>query len=115
MLKVIVNSVVIHSFHWHFFLVPTIYISYGLVPVGSYSSVYPAMNTLSVPSSEQDVTLLTNIEGKWNLPNNSNSTNSILTILSFSSQNNGVYKFYITNWDGVELCALQIILLTGMM
>ena len=80
---------------------------------GNYSLAYPAMNSLLVLSAEQDVTLSTNIEGKWNLPNNSNSTNSILTIPNFSSQNNGVYKFYIINWDGVEVYAIQIDLISG--
>ena len=71
------------------------------------------MNTLSVPSAVQDITLSINIEGRWILPDNSNSTNSILTIPNFSSQNNGVYKFYINNWDGVKVCAIQIELTTS--
>ena len=70
------------------------------------------MNTLSVPSAVQDITLSINIEGKWNHSDNSQSTNSILTIPNFSSQNNGVYKFYINNWDGAEVCAIQITLTT---
>ena len=70
------------------------------------------MNTLSVPSTVQDITLSINIEGKWNHPDSSESTNSILTIPNFSSQNNGVYKFYINNWDDVEVCAIQITLTT---
>ena len=73
------------------------------------------MNTLSVPSTVQDITLSINIEGKWTLPDNSDSTNSILTIPNFSSQNNGVYKFYTNNWDDVAVCTIQIILLTGKM
>ena len=84
-----------------------------MVPVGNYTSVYPAMNTLSVPSAVQDITLSINIEGKWTLPDNSESTNSVLTILNFSSQNNGLYKFCIINWDGVEVCVLQIELTTS--
>ena len=68
------------------------------------------MNTLLIPSAVQDITLSINIEGKWTLPDNSNSTNSILTIPNFSSQNNGVYKFFINNWDDVEVCAIQIYL-----
>ena len=71
------------------------------------------MITLSVPSAVQDITLSINIEGKWTLPNNSNSTNSVLTIPNFSSQNNGTYKFYIINWDDVEVCAIQIELTTS--
>ena len=73
------------------------------------------MNTLSVPSAVRNVTLTINIEGKWTQPDDSESTSSILTILNLSSQNNGVYRFYTTNWDGVEMCAIQIILLTGTM
>ena len=70
------------------------------------------MNTLSVPSAVQDITLSINIEGKWTLPDNFNSTNSVLTIPNFSTQNNGVYKFYTNNWDGVEVCVIQIDLTT---
>ena len=99
-------------FRYYFFLVPTISISYGVVPVGNYSSVYPTVNTLTIPSVVQDITLSINIEGKLTLPDNSNSTSSILTILNFSSRNNGVYKFYSTNWDDVEVCSMQIDLVT---
>ena len=70
------------------------------------------MNALSVPSAVQDITLLINIEGKWTLPDESNSTNSILTIPNFSPRHNGVYKFFIYNWDDVEVCAIQIDLTT---
>ena len=72
------------------------------------------MNTLLVPSTVKDITLSISIEGKWTLPDSTESTNSILTIPNFSSQNNGVYKFYINNWDGAEVCVIQIIL-TGTM
>ena len=87
-------------------------ISYGVVPVISYSLVYPVLNVLSVPSAVQTLTLSINIEGKWNLPDNSELTNSTLTIPNFSLQNNGVYKFFINNWSGIEVCAIQINLTT---
>ena len=73
------------------------------------------MNTLSVPSAVQDITLSINIEGKWTLPDSSESTSSVLTIHNFSSQNNGIYKFYTNNWDGVKVCVLQIELKTSNM
>ena len=95
-----------------FFLDPMLNISYGVVFVKSYSLVYPELNILSVPSAVQTITLSINIEGKWNLPDNSNSTNSTLTMPNFSSQNNGVYKFSINNWSGIEVCAIQINLTT---
>ena len=87
-------------------------ISYGVVPVKSYSLLYPELNVLSVPSAVQTLTLSINIEGKWNLPDNSELTNSTLTISKFSLRNNGVYKFFINNWNGIEVCAIQINLTT---
>ena len=71
------------------------------------------MNTLSVPSAVQDITLSINIEGNWTLPDNLESNYPVLTIFNFSTQNNGVYKFFITNWDGEEACAIQINLTTS--
>ena len=61
-----------------------------------------------IPSAVQEITLSMNIEGNWALPDDSQSTNSILTIPNFSSHNIGVYKFYIKNWDKIEVCAVQI-------
>ena len=66
------------------------------------------MNTLSVPSAVQDITLSINIEGKWTLPDNSELNDPVITIPNFSTLNNGVYKLYTTNWDGIEVCAIQI-------
>ena len=56
----------------------------------------------------QEITLSMNIEGNWTLPDDSQSTNSVLTIPNFSSRNIGDYKFYIKNWDDIEVCAVQI-------
>ena len=83
-------------------------ISYGVVFVKSHPLVYPELNELSVPSAVQTITLSINIEGKWTLPDNSESTNSILTIPNVSSQTDGVYKFYINSWDVLGVSAIQI-------
>ena len=77
---------------------------------GNFSILFPDFNEFIVQSSGSDITLSINIDGKWNIPDNSNSTNSTLTIPNFTQQNNGVYKFYINNWDGVEVCAIQVLL-----
>ena len=66
------------------------------------------MNTLTVPFGVQNITISINIEGKWTLPDNTELNDPVLTILNFSSQKNGVYKFYTNNWDSVEVCAIQI-------
>ena len=70
------------------------------------------MNTLTVPSVVQDITLSINIGGKWTLPDSVELNDPVLTIPNFSTQKNGVYKFYTNNWDGVEVCVIQIDLTT---
>ena len=92
-------------------LAPLVYLSYGARPTKSFSMMFPDMNEFIIPSTESDISLSTNIEGKWTLPDNTESTNSVLIIPNFSSHNDGVYKFYTNNWDGVEVCAIQILLI----
>ena len=89
-------------------LEPLISLSYGAGLVNTFTKLYPEVNEFTIPSSAQNVALSANIEGRWTLPDNSEITSSILTIPKLSSQNIGVYKFYIKNWDGVEVCAFQI-------
>ena len=80
----------------------------GSMIYGTFFSVNPSVNDFAVPISTSDMTISINLEGKWSLPDNSNLFNSQVTISTFSSQNAGLYKFYITNWDGAEQCAMQL-------
>ena len=90
------------------FLAPVLTIRYSSIVSETFSSVYPAENSITVPISTRDITLSINIDGKWNLPDNSNSFNSELTIAIVSTANAELYKFYINNWDGEELIAMQL-------
>ena len=83
-------------------------IRYGSIVGNTFFSVNPTITTINVPLSTKDMTISINLNGKWNLPNNSYITNSDLTISTFSSQDSGLYKFYIINWDGKEECAMQL-------
>ena len=83
-------------------------IRYGSIVGNTFYSVNPTVNTINVPLSTKDITISINLHGKWNLPNNSNITNFELTISTFSSQDSGLYKFHIINWDGKEECAMQL-------
>ena len=83
-------------------------IRYGSIVGNTFFSVNPTVTTINVPLSTKDITISINLNGKWNLPNNSNVTNSELTISTFSSQDSGLFKFYIINWDGKEECAMQL-------
>ena len=93
-----------------FLLAPRVFLSDGARHTKSLSMIFPVMNEFLVPSTISDITFSINIEGNWTLPDNTESTNSLLTIPNFSSHNDGVYKFYTNNWDGVEVCAIQILL-----
>ena len=53
-------------------LVPELTIRYGSIVGETFSSVYPAVNSITVPISTRDISLSINIDGKWNLPDNSN-------------------------------------------
>ena len=89
-------------------LVPELTIRFGTIVNETLSSVYPAENSITVPISTRDITLSINIDGKWNLPDNSNSSNSVLSIAIVSTADPGLYKFYISNWDGEEQIAMQL-------
>ena len=89
------------------FLDPLLSVTYGVVSAGTYSLLYPQLNVLTVPAV-QNVTLSTNIVGKWILPDESISNDSILSICNFSAQKDGIYKFNVTNLDGIIVCVIQI-------
>ena len=71
------------------------------------------MNRITVPLQFSGVSLSININGKWNLPNNSNSTGSTIMISSYTISNGGVYKFYASNFVGEEVCVMQIELISS--
>ncbi|KAI6647147.1 Receptor-type tyrosine-protein phosphatase C-like [Oopsacas minuta] len=88
-------------------LLPQIILQYGDLIIGKVSSVYPVMNNIEIPIGIKNISISNNIEGRWMLPDGSYQFFT-LAISTFTSQNNGVYKLYITNWDGLEVCAIQI-------
>ncbi|KAI6647144.1 hypothetical protein LOD99_8880 [Oopsacas minuta] len=87
--------------------VPQIILQYGDLIIEKFSSVYPVMNNIEIPIGIKNISIPDNIEGRWMLPDGSYSFNTV-AISTFTSQNKGVYKLYITNWDGQEVCAIQI-------
>ncbi|KAI6658178.1 Macrophage mannose receptor 1 [Oopsacas minuta] len=87
--------------------VPQIILQYGDLIIEKFSSVYPVMNNIEIPIGITNISISNTIEGRWMLPDGSYSF-STLEILTFTSQYKGVYKLYITNWDGLEVCAIQI-------
>ena len=73
----------------------------------SHTDTYPTTNEVTIPLSTQEVSLSTNLVGKWNIPGDTNMSNSVY-IGTFIEADNGLYTFYTNNWDGVEVIAMQI-------
>lgn len=56
----------------------------------------------------QNVTLQTNLEGRWELPNGTLITKNAVIIELFTVNLAGFYKFSVTSWGGTEVIAIQI-------
>ena len=85
---------------------PLITLSRG--SMNSFSLLPPQMNRADVNLLTQDVILSTNLVGRWQKPDDSFVTDDTLTFSIFHQSDEGLYKFYVTNWDGDETLAIQI-------
>ena len=74
----------------------------------THTDIYPSMNTATVPLSTQEVSLYTNLVGKWNIAGDTNISNSTVNIGTFIEEDTGLYTFYTNNWNGVEVIAMQM-------
>ena len=61
-----------------------------------------------MPLSTQEVSLSTNLVGKWNIPGDTNISSSTVNIGTFMGADVGLYTFYTNNWYEVEVTAMQI-------
>ena len=68
------------------------------------------MNTVSIPLSTQEVSLSTNLVGRWNILGNIEVSSSTVDIGTFMETDAGLYTLYTNNWDGVEVIAMQIVI-----
>ena len=48
------------------------------------------------------------MRGKWVLPDNTNTTNGRIETSVFTVRDGGLYRYYIENWDGQEVIAIQV-------
>ena len=74
----------------------------------SHNDTYPSINTVSIPLSTQVVSLTTNIDGKWNIPGDTNTSSFTVDIGTITENTTGIYTFYTNNWYGTEVIAMQI-------
>ena len=78
------------------------------VSMNSFSLLPPQMNRADVNLLTQDVILSTNLVGRWQKPDDTFVTDDSLIFSIFHQSDEGLYKFYVTNWDGEETLAIQI-------
>ena len=68
------------------------------------------MNRADVAELTQNVVVSTNLVGRWQLPDDNFVVDNYLTFPIFNQTDEGLYKFYVTNWDGEQTLAIQIII-----
>ena len=78
-----------------------------------YTAPYPANNILNLRLSTQDLLISVTTPGRWKLPDDTYVTSLMLSFATLNNDTFGLYQFYIINWDGIEVCSIQIILLQG--
>ena len=74
----------------------------------TFSLLPPDTNNAEVEVLTQNVVLSTNLVGRWYRPDNSYVTQNSLTFTIFHQSNEGLYKFYVTDWNGELTLAIQI-------
>ena len=65
-------------------------------------------NTADITILSKNVMLQVNIKGRWELPDGSSNTENVIEFELFTKDLAGVYKFYVSSWDGSEVLAIQI-------
>ncbi|KAI6650360.1 hypothetical protein LOD99_6037 [Oopsacas minuta] len=79
-------------------------ITYSMLPTASEA------NNADIMALSKNVTLGINLVGEWKFPNGSRSQSNPLVLELFTANLAGVYEFYITDWNGVDILAIQITL-----
>ena len=74
----------------------------------TFSLLPPAVNRADIPILTQNVSLSTNLVGRWQTPDGSYVNSDSITIPTLYVSHAGLYKFYVTNWDGDWALAIQI-------
>ena len=90
------------------YLVPEISVKYYQFLSSTHTNTYPTTNEVTIPLSTQEVSLSTNLVGKWNIPGDINISSSTVDIGTFIEADTGLYTLYTNNWDGLEVIAMQI-------
>ena len=94
------------------YLVPQITVTYETSPTMNLSTVCPGMNTIAL-KIRSDVSISVNSMGRWKLPDDTYESSSTIRYSSLQFSQFGVYQFYDHNFDGAEVCVIQITINLG--
>ena len=78
--------------------------------LNTFSLLPPVINRADVKLLTRDVVLSTNLVGRWQTPDNATETQNSLIFPIFAQSDEGMYRFYVTDWTGEETLAIQIII-----
>ena len=73
-----------------------------------FSTLYPAMNTIQLEVNTEDCFISGNTIGRWRLQNGTYVSSSTVSYPVLKYEYFGLYQFYAINWDGDEVCVIQI-------
>ena len=110
---IFINVVLIPIYHCTRFLVPEITVSNRPSMTMKFTKLYPRINTISVEIGSKDFSISGISAGRWKLPNGTYISSSTVLFPILLYDHFGLYKFYVDNWDGDELCIIQIAIILG--
>ena len=85
---------------------PIIELSHGLTDM--FSLLAPDFNEVDILLLTQNVVLSTNLVGRWYKPDNTSTSDASLDFPLFHQSDEGLYRFYVSNWTGQQQLAIQI-------
>ena len=92
---------------------PTITVSYPGIQNQVHSQIYPNLNSVSLPLPAHALTLSTSITGgRWRVSGGTYFSDQLLVLSDLNEGYNETYQYYVINWEGTEVIAIQILITT---
>ena len=73
-----------------------------------FSTLYPEINTMRLDTNTRDIFISGNNAGSWILQDGTNVSSSTFSYQTIIFDYFGLYQFYVNNWDGDEVCVIQL-------
>ena len=73
-----------------------------------FNTLFPGMNAIPLIVEIEDVSISVNTTGRWKLQNGTYVSSSTVSYPILKYEYFGLYQFYVINWDGDEVCVIQI-------